>query len=252
MKIKILNITVDAISISKAIEKTRYSRFIFTPNLDHLFNLQRNLDFYKTYLEADLVLCDSKILSGLYFLLFGTKINTIPGSEFFPKLVYKYKNDSDFRVFLLGGTTVNHALKAKENINFRCSENVIIDFYSPAFGFENDNLEIDNIIENINNSKATVLAVGLGSPKQELFIVKYANRFTNIKTFIGIGATIDFESGLTKRAPLLYRKTGFEWFYRFLLEPKRLFRRYFIEDFRVIFYLIKDRLKIYKNPFELN
>nr|WP_315147223.1 WecB/TagA/CpsF family glycosyltransferase [uncultured Flavobacterium sp.] len=249
MKIKILNINVDAISFSQAIEKAKHSRMIFTPNLDHLFNLQKNVDFYKNYLQADLVICDSKILSKLYYLLFGVKINTIPGSEFFPKFVYNYRNDSDFRVFLLGGTTVDHALKAKENINKRCSENVIIDFYSPDFGFENNDLEIDTIIENINNSKATVLAVGLGSPKQELFIVKYANRFTNVKTFIGIGATIDFESGLTKRAPSLYRKMGFEWFYRFLLEPKRLFRRYFIEDIRVIFYLIKDRFKIYKNPF---
>jgi exopolysaccharide biosynthesis WecB/TagA/CpsF family protein len=250
MKVKILNIGVDSISFSTAIEKAKHSKFIFTPNLDHLFNLQRKVDFYKAYKEADLVLCDSKILSTLYLLLFGTKINTIPGSEFFPKLVYKYRNDPDFRVFLLGGTTVNHSENAKENINIRCSENVITDSYSPRFGFENDSIEIDAIVEKINNSATTVLAVGLGSPKQELFIVKYADRFVNIKTFIGIGATIDFESGYTKRAPYLYRKTGFEWFYRFLLEPKRLFRRYFIEDPRVIIYLIKDRLKIYKNPFE--
>jgi N-acetylglucosaminyldiphosphoundecaprenol N-acetyl-beta-D-mannosaminyltransferase len=249
MKIKILNISVDAISFSEAIDKARHSKFIFTPNLDHLFNLQKNVAFYKTYMEADLVLCDSKILSRLYSLLFGVKINTIPGSEFFPKLVYKYRNSPDFRVFLLGGTTVDHAKKAKENINIRCSTNVVVDSYSPDFGFEKDNLEIDTIIDKINNSKATVLAVGLGSPKQELFIAKYADRLINIKTFIGIGATIDFESEFTKRAPLIYRKTGFEWFYRFLLEPKRLFRRYFIEDTRVIFYLIKDRLKIYKNPF---
>jgi N-acetylglucosaminyldiphosphoundecaprenol N-acetyl-beta-D-mannosaminyltransferase len=250
MKVKILNINVDAVSFSEAIEKARHSRFIFTPNLDHLFNLQRNVFFYKAYSEADLVLCDSKILSSLYLLLFRIKINTIPGSEFFPQFVYKYKEDAAFRVFLLGGTTGDHAEKAKESINIRCSENVIIDSYSPRFGFENDSIEIDAIVEKINNSAATVLAVGLGSPKQELFIVKYADRFINVKTFIGIGATIDFESGYTKRAPFLYRRIGFEWFYRFLLEPKRLFRRYFIEDPRVIIYLIKDRLKKYKNPFE--
>lgn len=252
MKTKILNINVDAISFSDAIEKARNSRFIFTPNLDHLFNLQRNEDFYKTYLKGDLVLCDSKILALFYLLFFGTKLIPIPGSEFFPQFVYKYRNDPDFKVFLLGGTTVAHAENAKYNLNICCEANVISECHSPRFGFENDREIIKAIITKINDSNATVLAVGLGSPKQELFIGKYADQLVNIKTFIGIGATIDFESGFTKRAPFIFRIIGFEWFYRFLLEPKRLFRRYFIEDTRVVFYLIKDRMKIYKNPFGLN
>ena len=65
-----------------------------------------------------------------------------------------------------------------------------------------------------------------------------------------LGATIDFEAGNIKRAPVLFQKIAMEWFYRFLKEPKRLFRRYFIDDIRFFYYFVKQLLGYYKDPFE--
>ncbi len=70
----------------------------------------------------------------------------------------------------------------------------------------------------------------------------------NVKIWMALGATIDFEAGTLKRAPAFCRKIGMEWFYRFLLEPRRLFRRYFIDDIKFFYYFARQLLGIYKNP----
>jgi len=71
----------------------------------------------------------------------------------------------------------------------------------------------------------------------------------NVKLFMALGATIDFEAGNVKRAPLWLQKMAMEWFYRFLKEPKRLFRRYFLDDIRFFYYFAKQLLGCYKDPF---
>lgn len=79
--------------------------------------------------------------------------------------------------------------------------------------------------------------------------MKYRNKMPEINIFMGLGATIDFEAGTLKRAPLFVQKIGLEWFYRFIKEPKRLFKRYFIDDIQFFYYFAKQLLGIYKNPF---
>ena len=71
----------------------------------------------------------------------------------------------------------------------------------------------------------------------------------NIKLFLALGATIDFEAGTLQRAPQVWQKIGLEWLFRFLKEPKRLFRRYFVDDIKFFYFFAKQLLGIYKNPF---
>lgn len=69
--------------------------------------------------------------------------------------------------------------------------------------------------------------------------MKYRNRMPGVDIFMGLGATIDFEAGTLKRAPAIWQKIGMEWLYRCMKEPKRLFKRYFIDDmqFFLLLYL---------------
>ena len=76
----------------------------------------------------------------------------------------------------------------------------------------------------INETKPDVLAVGLGSPKQEKFIYKYKDQL-NVPVSLAIGASIDFEAGNKKRAPRFMQKAGLEWLYRLCKEPRRMFMR---------------------------
>ena len=83
-----------------------------------------------------------------------------------------------------------------------------------------------------------MLAVGLGAPKQEKFLYKYISQL-NVPVSLAIGASIDFEAGNVKRAPLWMQKVGLEWFYRLIKEPKRMFKRYIIDDIKILKLIIK-------------
>ena len=102
----------------------------------------------------------------------------------------------------------------------------------------------------INESGANVVLVGVGCPKQEKWIDKHKAMMPKVDIWMALGATIDFEAGNIKRAPQIWRKLYMEWFYRFLQEPKRMYKRYFVDDPKFFWYLMKQMLGLYKNPFE--
>ena len=173
----------------------------------------------------------------------------IPGSSFFTAFYEYHKNDPNCKIFLLGAAE-GIATKAMERINQKIGRNIVVGAHSPSYGFEKNPEECEELIRIINESGANVLLVGVGAPKQEKWIIKYRNRMPQIDIFMGLGATIDFEAGTLKRAPIFWQKIGMEWLYRCLKEPKRLFKRYFIDDMKFFFYFGKQLLGIYKNPFQ--
>jgi exopolysaccharide biosynthesis WecB/TagA/CpsF family protein len=142
------------------------------------------------------------------------------------------------------------AQKAMEEINKKVGRRMVVGAYSPSYGFEKRNEENEQIYQMINNSEANVVLVGVGCPKQEKWIDKHKSLMPKVDIWMALGATIDFEAGHVKRAPLIWRKIYMEWFYRFLQEPRRLFKRYFIDDMRFFWYFGKQLMGIYHNPFE--
>ncbi len=107
-------------------------------------------------------------------------------------------------------------------------------------GFGKKQGDIERAIKQINKVGADILVVGLGAPKSEKFIAKNRHRI-KAKVALPIGAAIAFAAGMQKRAPEWMSNMGLEWFYRFLQEPGRLFKRYFIEDIRIFFMALKYR-----------
>ncbi len=249
-KIKILNINVDSVSLESVLTK-ELSGFVVTPNLDHLVKLQKDKLFYQIYRSADWVFCDSRYI-WLYSKLFKNSIKeVITGSDLFPNYCLSIASfqENNKRVFLLGGTTELILEKAVQNLKSLGEYNYIVDSCSPPFGFENDKNYINNLINRINKSKANVLAIGLGAPKQEKIFHLIKDKLSYIQLTFAIGATIDFISGDLKRAPNWIKKIGMEWFYRMCLDPKRLIKRYLIEDLPVFILFIKQKLGLYKDPF---
>ena len=139
---------------------------------------------------------------------------------------------------------------AKEKINKRIGREIIVGTYSPPFGFENDEQECNHILEVISSSGANVVLVGLGNPKQTKWIYRYKNELPDINVFLALGATIDFEAGNIKRAPIIMQKLALEWLYRLFKEPQRMYKRYLIDDMPFFWLLLKQKLGIYKSPFE--
>lgn len=246
-RVKLLNVTIDNLSESELLSNLK-SGIVFTPNVDHLMKLQDDRDFFKAYNCANYKLCDSKILFYVSKLL-GTPIKEkISGSDLFPAFYKYHKDNKDIKIFLLGARE-GVALEAQNKINTQVGREIVVGAHSPSFGFENNEEECLKMIDIVNQSGATVLAVGVGAPKQEKFICKYKDKFTNIKIFLAIGATIDFEAGNIKRAPKWSSEVGLEWLYRLLSEPKRLWKRYLVHGPSFFWLVFKQKVNLYVEPF---
>ena len=245
--IKILNSNILSLTQMDLLNQLQRGMLI-TPNLDHLVKLQHDREFYEVYRQAEWVVCDSKILYMLSKLLKHPLPEAIPGSSFFTAFYMFHKDDQDCRIFLLGAKE-GIAQKAMERINEKVGRKIVVGAHSPSFGFEKNERECEALVDIVNKSGANVLLVGVGAPKQEKWIMKYRNQMPDVDLFMALGATIDFEAGTLKRAPRLWQKLGMEWLYRCLKEPRRLFKRYFVDDMQFFYYFAQQLLGIYKNPF---
>lgn len=246
-RIKILNVEIDNISQDELLKRLDKG-VLLTPNVDDLMKHQRDEVFHKCALNADFVVCDSKIVF-LAAKFLGTPLKeAIPGSSFFPAYCDYHKND-DTKIFLLGAKE-GVADIAKEKINKRIGRDIVVGTYSPPFGFEKDEKECTHIVDILKKTSANVILVGLGNPKQTKWIFNYRDQLPNIDVFLALGATIDFEAGNIKRAPKIFQKFAMEWFYRLIKEPRRMYRRYFIDDIPFFWLLFKQKLGKYQNPFE--
>ena len=247
-KVNILNIDIANYTFQEFLENLQEG-VVFTPNVDHIMKLQKDKSFYEVYSKAEHLVCDSRIVQATSKWVSKEKIrDQIAGSDFFPAFCQFHRNNTDnIKVFLLGGTEES-VVMAQDNINEKAGSQVIIGGYSPPFGFEKNETETQKMIDMVNESEATVVAVGVGAPKQEKWIMQHKHRMPGVKIFFAIGATIDFQAGFVKRSPKWITAIGMEWLYRMAQEPKRLFKRYIIDDMPFFLLLIKQRFGLYQNP----
>lgn len=245
-RIRILNVDIDDLSMDELLVHLK-NGVLVTPNVDDIMKHQKDKLFHNYASMADFSVCDSKIVR-LSAKFLGTPLKeTIPGSSFFPKFCEFHKNDN-VKIFLLGAKDGVGEI-AKQKINKRIGREIIVNTYSPPFGFEKNQKELDKIIELLKNTKASVVLVGLGNPKQTKLIYAIKDRLPNIDLWLALGATIDFEAGNIKRAPKILQNLALEWLYRLCKEPRRLYKRYLIEDMPFFFLLLKQKLGKYKDPF---
>jgi len=104
------------------------------------------------------------------------------------------------------------------------------------------------IIEIINQASPDVLWVGLGTPKQQLWMHEHRHKL-KVPAMLGVGAAFDFFAKTKPQAPKWIRNHGFEWLFRLITEPKRLWRRYLIDNFLFVYYLITERAPKPKNHY---
>lgn len=139
----------------------------------------------------------------------------------------------ELKHFLLGGSqSTLDKLDAKFEKEYPATE--MVGSYSPPFG-EWPAGEFEKICGLIRDSGANHVWVGLGCPKQELWIAKHKDQLPPA-CYFGIGAAFAFHAGEVKQAPALFQKTGMEWAYRLCKEPRRLFKRYFKYNTLFVYY----------------
>lgn len=128
-----------------------------------------------------------------------------------------------YRHYFYGGDE-GVAEKLVKKVSAHCPELKVAGIHSPPFR-QLTPKEDDRIIKRLNQSKADIIWVGLGSPKQEIWMQAHRSKL-NAPVMVGVGAAFDFLSGNKPQAPNWMQRNGLEWLFRFVNEPKRLWPRY--------------------------
>ncbi len=176
------------------------------------------------YADAAMVLADGMPLVWTSRLLGHPLPERVTGSDLVPALFTAVPSDRSLRVYLLGAAA-GVAERAAANIARRWPAVEVVGTYSPPLGFEHDTVENAAILDRIAAARPDVLVVGLGAPKQELWVHEHRDRIA-APVALCVGATIDFLAGQVARAPAWMQTSGLEWLHRLASQPRRLARRY--------------------------
>lgn len=236
-RMKFMNTEVDNLTMEDALQEMdrliqlNKNAYVVTPNVDHIVQLERGGELNEVYKKADLILTDGKPLIWIS-KWYGTPIKEkISGSDLFPRLC-ELAAQKDYRMYFLGAAE-GIAAKAAENLEKRFPGLQVVGTYSPPFGFEKDEDEMEKIKKQIKDVNPHVLVVGLGCPKQELFILHHKDEL-GVPLSLGLGASLDFEAGNIKRAPKWMADHGLEWLFRITQDPKRMAKRYLVDDRKIL------------------
>lgn len=216
--------------IDKFVED-RNSHYIVTPNVDILIKMNKDKKLGEICDNADLILTDGQVLVKLSKWLGTPIVQRLCMTDFIWDLCGMAQTKG-YSVFLFGGKE-DILKKGRAFIEHKCPNLKIAGHYSPPFGFEKDEAELAKTNKILRESKADILIVFLGCPKQEFFIYNNKEKY-KIPISITMGGCIDYYGGNIKRAPIWMQKNGLEWLFRFYQEPKRLFKRYFIDDMKIL------------------
>jgi N-acetylglucosaminyldiphosphoundecaprenol N-acetyl-beta-D-mannosaminyltransferase len=151
--------------------------------------------------------------------------------------ILKLADKNNYTVFLFGAEKACLGLCKKQLQN--TFKNLKIVGYRHGFYNKEDE---PSIIAMINKVKPDILLIGMPSPKKEFFVEKYRDELS-VKYILGVGGLFDILSGMKKRAPLWMQNLGIEWFYRFIQEPLRLWKRYSIGNIEFIWLVFREKLR---------
>ncbi|MBO9695051.1 MAG: WecB/TagA/CpsF family glycosyltransferase [Sphingopyxis sp.] len=215
-------------------ERTRDAPFAYvvTPNVDHVVRLQRiRSDLWPVYRSAWATLCDSRILAILARGA-GVTLPVIPGSDL-TRQIFEQAIEPGDKVAIVGG---NAELIARLGDRYGLQN---IHHYDPPMGFIRDPAEVVRAVRFIVDTRARYCFLAVGSPQQEIlaYRVKQAGNARGIG--FCVGASLDFLTGVQKRAPLFMRMMAMEWLHRLASDPARMWRRY-LYDGPGIFQIARD------------
>jgi N-acetylglucosaminyldiphosphoundecaprenol N-acetyl-beta-D-mannosaminyltransferase len=238
-RIAILGVPVDDLSMQQAVERIdsliEQGGFhqVATANVDFLMNSMKDQELMDILHRCEIVLADGMPLVWASRIMGTPLTQRITGADLMPHLV-ELSQRKKRRMFLLGASE-ERSRAAADWIEKTYPGAQLAGRYSPPFG-PIEGLDHDHIIGLIEQSDADILLVAFGNPKQEKWLAMHRGRL-RVPVCIGVGASIDFMSGQHPRAPGWMQHAGLEWLHRFIIEPRRLGRRYARNAFGVLLYL---------------
>lgn len=245
-KVKIFDVLFDNLKLNEVMDFVKNSiennlkKTIFFINADCL-NKTFNDEEYKHILKkSDLLLPDGSGVNMACNILDKPLCENVNGTDMLPHIC-ELAQENGYRIYLLGAKN-GVAYKMKEELRKKYPNIIIVGVDNGYFRNQREEIEA---IKKINRTKTNILLVAMGAPVQEKFIKKYKSRI-NTNIIFAVGGLFDFYSNRIKRAPLFLREIGFEWVYRILQEPKRMWRRYVVGNPLFLFRVYKYKNQLAK------
>ena len=207
-------------------------RFIVTPNVDHLVRVSKEPDVFNPLYEASwLSVCDSRILE-LLAKFSGIPLKAVPGSDLTQQLFDNVITKDDPITVIGADKEIIETVKSLYGLDK-------INHYEPPFGLRHKPDEVAKTAEFIAKNPARYVFICVGSPQQEMVAKACLDRGDCVGLGLCVGASLDFLSGRTKRAPKWMQNARIEWLHRLASEPKRLWKRYLIDGPKIFWLWIK-------------
>lgn len=217
------------------------AKVVVTPNSDQIVKLSRDPELMRRYREADFIFADGFPLVVASRLLYGRQGcgERVTGADLFPALC-RVVAARGGRIFLLGGYPGQE--EGLRQALLRKYPGATVEVFSPSLAFRADAGEGREAADRLNRFGPDLTFVCLGMPKQELWSLRYRSELST-RLLCCFGAAFEFDLGLVRRAPRLMQRSGLEWLWRLLGNPRKLGRRYLIEDPYFAVLLVREFLK---------
>lgn len=239
---KIISMEVDVTDLNESlllIERMASSNigaYVCVSNVHMCMEVKEYPYFKKIVNGANLIIPDGRPIYWAQKLLGEKNCNHIRGLDLMGALCER-SSQRNINIGLYGGSSDEVLMKVCSELKAAYPKIKIKYKFSPPYRKLTEQ-EDECVVKDINTSDVGVLFVGIGCPKQEIWMAEHKDKINCV--MIGVGAAFDFISGNKKHAPRLMQLLGVEWLFRLCCEPKRLWRRYLKHNPRFIFYLLKQ------------
>ncbi len=242
--INVIGAPIDQITWDDAVQRLclwgekHESRVVCICNVHSVVTAKQDIEFNKVLNSADMATPDGAPVAWMIQKISGQSQERING----PDLMLKYCEHAEKigqSIYLYGGKESTLEILVKV-LKVKYPNLKIAGYFSPPFRDLTPE-EKEKIIQDINNSGAHTLWVGLGCPKQEKWMHEHKGKINAV--MVGVGAAFDYHAGVINRAPKWMQNSGLEWFHRLCSEPKRLWKRYLITNILFIYFSLKQLLK---------
>ena len=211
-------------------------KYVVTPNVYYLVRMFEDPATMRPQYEgAWRAFCDSRVLSRLARVS-GLRLPVIPGSDLTADLITRAARQG-LTIAVVGPT---HAACARLQEKY---PGLVVLCHTPKMGFIESELEIRKCVDFVVKAQAPLVFLAVGDPRQGILASRIAAHPRARGIGLCVGASIDFLTGVQRRAPVWVQKAGLEWSYRLLTNPRRFARRYLLDSLRIFYFFYLDRKK---------
>jgi N-acetylglucosaminyldiphosphoundecaprenol N-acetyl-beta-D-mannosaminyltransferase len=240
-RVSLLNTVIDNLSMKESLQQIERAVLEgqqihhVVVNAAKIVAMQKDLVLRESVNNSDLINADGQAVVWASKFLGKPLKERVAGIDLMENLV-NIAAKKKYKIFFLGATEAVVS-KVVEKYSQIYSKDIIAGYRNGYF----NSAEEHQIANHISESGAQILFVAISSPKKENFLYQNKNLLKNVNLIMGVGGSFDVITGKVKRAPIWMQDIGMEWFYRFLQEPRRMWKRYLIGNSKFVFLVLKER-----------